>query len=257
MDNQYLNQFSGISRLMGHNVFNKLRSAHVTIIGLGGVGTWSAEAIARSGVGEITLIDLDDICVTNTNRQLHALIDTVGKPKIEVLKDRLMKINPSLKVHCVLDFLTASTIEKILPKNSVVIDAIDSLGNKFVLATYCRQHEIPLIICGAAAGKQDPTQVRTGDLEKSVQDNLLKRLKKKLRNNADFPRTGPMGIYSVFSKERAMYPTPEGGLCFKQELADPSMAKMDCSEGMGSASLLTGTIGFAAAHLALKCIAQK
>ena len=179
-ENQYISQFSGVSRLLGQNVFDKIKTAHVTVIGIGGVGSWSAEALVRSGVTSLTLIDLDDICITNTNRQLHALVETVGKMKVRVLKERLLKINPNASVHAIEDFATKDTIEEIIPKKGVVIDAIDSLSNKAFIASYCRQHSLPLVICGAAAGKQDPTLIRCDDLEKSAQDNLLKRLKKKL-----------------------------------------------------------------------------
>jgi tRNA A37 threonylcarbamoyladenosine dehydratase len=253
-ENQYKNQFSGVSRLLGQNVFEKIKTAHVTVIGIGGVGSWSAESLVRSGVESITLIDLDDICLTNTNRQLHALVETVGQMKVKVLKERLLKINPNALVHAVEDFATKDTIDNIIPKKGVVIDAIDSLSNKAFIAAFCRKNSLPLVTCGAAAGKQDPTLIRCDDLEKSAQDNLLKRLKKKLRSDHDFPRTGDMQISAVFSLERAKYPTADGGLCYKKDLKDKAMAKMDCDTGMGSSSFVTGTFGFTAAYEAIKLL---
>lgn len=253
-DNQYANQFSGISRLLGKNVFDKIKTAHVTIIGIGGVGSWSAESLVRSGVTSITLVDLDDICITNTNRQLHALVETVGQMKVHVLKERLLKINPDATIQAIEDFATRESIDTIIPSKGVVIDAIDSLSNKAFIAAFCRKKSLPLVTCGAAAGKQNPTLIRSDDLEKSAQDNLLKRLKKKLRSDHDFPRTGDMNIRAIFSLERAKYPTADGGLCYKKDLKDKSMAKMDCDTGMGSSSFVTGTFGFTAAYEAIKLL---
>jgi len=254
MTSVYHQQFSGIGRLLGQNTYNKLKSAHITVIGIGGVGSWCAESLVRSGVGELTLIDLDDICVTNTNRQLHTLSTTVGQIKAKVLSERLKLINTGLKVNVCVDFVTSETISELIPKSGVIIDAIDSLGNKALIANFCREHELSLVTCGGAAGKQDPTQIYSGDLQESTQDNLLKRLKKKLRNDFDFPRVGAMNIVAVYSRERAKYPSPDGELCFKKDLTDKSMAKLDCAEGMGSSSFVTGTFGFVAAYEAIKLL---
>jgi tRNA A37 threonylcarbamoyladenosine dehydratase len=257
MDQQYLNQFSGTARLVGKKVFDQFITSHVTIVGVGGVGSWSAESLVRSGFGTITLIDLDDVCLTNTNRQLHALVETVGQMKVQALKKRLLQINSHAHIHAIEDFLGEQNIGQIIPKNSIVIDAIDSLGNKAILAKYCVDNAIDLVTCGGAAGKQDPTLIKATDLGLSEQDNLLRRLKKKLRTQHDFPRTGSMNIRAVYSTERAMYPTADGGLCFKKDLDDKGQAKMDCAEGMGSASFLTGAFGLAAAHQVIKLIEEK
>lgn len=257
MNEQYNNQFSGTARLVGQKTFSKLYHSHVVIVGIGGVGSWSAEALVRSGIGTVTLIDLDDVCVTNTNRQLHALTHTVGMMKVDALADRLAQISPHTGIHKVPDFLTKDNVEQLIEPGCLVIDAIDSLGNKAALAAHCVKHHIPIVTCGGAAGKQDPTMVRTSDLSESEQDNLLKRLKKKLRTQYDFPRTSAMNVSCVYSLERAKYPTKEGGLCFKKDLEDKTMAKMDCAEGMGSASFLTGAFGLAAAHQIIRLIEQQ
>ena len=128
MNEQYYQQFSGTARLVGNKLFKKFIDAHVVIVGVGGVGSWSAESLARSGIGTLTLIDLDDICITNTNRQLHALLETVGQVKIKALAERLLKINSNLSLHLVEDFLTEKNVASLIPSNSIVIDAIDSLA---------------------------------------------------------------------------------------------------------------------------------
>lgn len=254
----YLNRFSGIARLYGQSALKSFAKAKVAIIGIGGVGSWTAEALARSGVQNIDLIDLDEVCVTNTNRQLHALNSSVGQLKVDVIKDRLKDINPGGSFDGIADFLTENTIEKLMaPKYDVIIDAIDSLKNKTLLTVYCQREGTPLITIGGAGGKKDPTLIRTGDLATSTQDNLLKRLKKKLRVDHDFPREGDMGVQCVYSLERAVYPTDEGGTCFKKDLKDKNQAKLDCATGMGTATFGTGAFGFAAAKVALDLIIQR
>jgi tRNA A37 threonylcarbamoyladenosine dehydratase len=257
LSNEYQNRFSGVARLYGANALESFISARVAIIGIGGVGSWCAEALARAGIGHISLIDLDDICVTNTNRQLHTLSTTVGQLKVDVVAKRLQEINPEGEFKAVPDFLTADTIEEILrPGFDIIIDAIDSLKNKTLLAVTCHDKKIPLITVGGAGGKKDPTLIRKGDLSESTQDNLLKRLKKKLRVSHDFPRTGPMNITCVYSIERAVYPTEEGKTCFKKDLKDKSQAKLDCATGMGTVTFGTGSFGFTAASCALELLSK-
>lgn len=248
----YLQRFSGVARLYGEAALKNFFESHMAIIGLGGVGSWTAEALCRSGVGRLTLIDMDEVCVTNTNRQLHALSDSVGKTKVAVLKDRLQKINPECEITIIEDFLTAETLEEYLSQDyTVVVDAIDSLKNKTLMANYCREKKIALVTVGGAGGKKDPTLVRCGDLSESTRDNLLKRLKKKLRTDFNFPRAGKMNISAVYSIENAMYPDEKGGVCFKKDLKDKTQAKLDCATGMGTASFATGAFGFTAAKAAL------
>ncbi|MCF8058906.1 MAG: tRNA threonylcarbamoyladenosine dehydratase [Bacteriovoracaceae bacterium] len=258
LSDAYWQRFSGIARLYGEASLKTFSKSNVAIIGIGGVGSWTAEALARSGVQNITLIDLDEVCVTNTNRQLHALENTVGATKVKVTKERLEQINPEGIFLAVEDFLTEETLERLLsPKFDIIVDAIDSLKNKVLLAVYCRQFNIPLVTVGGAGGKKDPTLIRRGDLSESTQDNLLKRMKKKLRVDFDFPRLGPMNITCVYSLERAVYPTEEGLTCFKKDLLDKSQAKLDCATGMGTATFGTGGFGFTAAHCALELLTQK
>lgn len=258
MEEHYRQRFSGIGRLYGDKNLETFSRSSATVIGIGGVGSWCAEALLRSGLKQITLIDLDEVCITNTNRQLHALSNTVGKTKVSVLAQRLELINPDAKVVAIEDFLTESNLSELITKDSgVIVDAIDSLKNKALLAKHCFDHGFPLVTVGGAGGKKDPTLIRTGDLSESTQDNLLKRLKKKLRVDFGFPRQGPMNISCVYSLERAVYPTDEGGTCFKKDLKDKSQAKLDCATGMGTATFATGAFGFAAAHCALNYLTQE
>ena len=251
------NRFAGIGRLYGQSLYQLLPAVHITVIGIGGVGSWSAEALARTGVGEITLIDLDDICITNTNRQLHTTLETIGQMKVEVMAQRLLKINPYLKVNAVVDFVTKDNLDSVIPKEThIIIDAIDSIQNKAQLALYCREHSKSLVTIGGAGGKQDPTLIRSGDLADSAQDYLLKQLKKKLRREYDFPRTGKLDICCVYSLERAVYQAKDGEVCFKDALEDKSQAKLDCAEGMGTVSFATAGFGFAAAAQAIQLIKQ-
>jgi len=251
----YENRFSAMARLYGLEKFGRFKGSHITIVGLGGVGSWTAESLCRSGIGELTLIDLDGVCVSNTNRQLHALSHTIGLSKVAVLKERLQQINPEIQVHAVEDFLTIETVDELLTSEmTVVIDAIDSLKNKAVIADFCRKKKIPLVTLGGAGGKIDPTQIRIADLSDSTQDSLLKRLKKKLRRDFAFEKTGPMKITAVFSIERAVFPNEEGAVCFKKDLKNKTQAKLDCATGMGTASFTTGSFGFAAAKAAIDLI---
>ncbi len=251
----YENRFGAMARLYGVEKFSLFKESHITIIGLGGVGSWTAESLCRSGIGELTLIDLDEVCVSNTNRQLHALSHTIGKSKVAVLKERLHQINPQIRVNAIEDFLTEETVESLLSsKMTVVVDAIDSLKNKAVIADFCKKKNIPLVTLGGAGGKCDPTKIRISDLSDSTQDSLLKRLKKKLRRDFNFEKTGPMKITAVYSIERAVFPDESGSTCFKKDLKDKTQAKLDCATGMGTASFTTGSFGFTAAKAAIDFI---
>lgn len=245
-------RFGGIARLMGRRSFEKITTANILIIGIGGVGSWVAESLARSGVSHMTLVDLDDVCVTNINRQIHAHNETVGKFKVDVMKERVLLINP----FCVIDtkqcFFSPKNLETIFDKNyDFVIDCCDDFTNKCYLIDHCRKASIPAIVMGGAGGKMDPLQVKVTDMSVSSNDRLLARLRKKLRQDFAFPREedGDFGVWSVWSHERAVYPTSDGCTTFKP----PGMAKnMDCEEGFGSASFVTGAFAFAATSLVLR-----
>ena len=162
-------RFGGIGRLYGKEGLERSRRAHVCVIGLGGVGSWAVEALARSGIGELTLVDLDDVCISNVNRQLHALDGELGKPKVEVLARRVQAINPDCVVHSLQAFFLKSNAREILqPRYDYVLDAIDSPARKCLLIALCRELNLPVITTGASAGRRDPTAVQVMDLAFSL-----------------------------------------------------------------------------------------
>ncbi|OUR99780.1 tRNA threonylcarbamoyladenosine dehydratase [Halobacteriovorax marinus] len=255
-ENDY--RFSGISRLYGPEAREKLEAAHVCVVGVGGVGSWCVEALARSGVGELTLIDLDDICVTNVNRQLHALDETIGQLKIEVLAKRCKLINPLLKVNILAEFFTPKSADKLLSnKFTYVVDAIDSIENKILLIDECLKRGQPILTTGAAAGKQDPTKILVEDLSKTWNDRLLQRVRKTMRQRLGYPRDGrPFNVLSVFCHELPFFPHEDGSVCqIKKE--DQKNLKLDCNSGYGSATFVTGTFGFVAASEVVREICKK
>ncbi|HBY41897.1 MAG TPA: tRNA cyclic N6-threonylcarbamoyladenosine(37) synthase TcdA, partial [Alteromonas sp.] len=169
----YQSRFGGITRLYGNDRQQIIANAHIAVIGIGGVGSWSAEALARTGVGAITLFDLDDICVTNTNRQIHALTNTIGAAKVDVMADRIRDINPDCQVHVIEDFVTPDTVMTHLDGNFTgVIEATDSVTAKASIIYYCKRNKIPVVTVGGAGGQVDPTQITCGDLAKTIQDPL-------------------------------------------------------------------------------------
>lgn len=254
----WLDRFSGVGRLYGADALERLRSAHAAVIGIGGVGSWTAEALARTGVGEISLIDLDDICVTNVNRQLHAVDGQIGQSKVAAMAERIGTINPDCTVHAVAEFFTASNAEALLSPNfDAVVDAIDSVSHKCILIAACRDRGLPVVVAGGAGGKSDPSKVDTDDLAFATNDRLLKRVRKKLRAEYGFspePLKQPFGIRSVFSAENAVYPWADGTIGDEPDPDTP--LRLNCESGFGTASFVTGTFGLTAAAEAVEAILQ-
>jgi len=250
-------RFGGIARLYGRDGLLRLASAHVCVVGVGGVGSWSVEALARSGVGAITLIDLDEVCITNVNRQLPAMNDTVGRPKVEVLAERVRLINPLCEVHLKQEFFTGSSASRLLGHPfDWVIDAIDVPLNKCLLLATCRQQGVPVLTVGGAGGKRDATAVRVSDLGQSGHDPLLKVVRRDLRRVHGFsaPPGEAMGIPCVFSAEPPIYPWADGTVCQTREQG--GTLTMDCASGFGAATFVTGVFGFAAAGEVVRRIAE-
>jgi tRNA A37 threonylcarbamoyladenosine dehydratase len=254
--NDYEARFGGISRLYGKGAQGRLQNAHVCVIGIGGVGTWVVEALARSGVGHLTLVDMDDVCITNTNRQLPAMEGNVGRPKVTVMADRVARINPACQVHSICDFFTAQTADQVLATDfDYIVDAIDHPKQKALLIAMCQSRSLPIVTVGGAGGRWDPSQVQTDDLVHAFNDGLLRRVRKTLRKEHNFPKDDARwGIPAVFSKERAIFPTPDGGLC--RTGSGSTSLRLDCASGFGTASFVTGTYGFAAAAIVVKHIAD-
>jgi tRNA A37 threonylcarbamoyladenosine dehydratase len=252
----YQQRFGGLARLFGEAALPRLGRAHVAVVGVGGVGSWTVEALARSGVGAITMIDLDDVCITNVNRQLPALEGQIGRPKIAVLAERVLAINPECQVNSVAEFFTASTANELLGERyDFVVDAIDRISLKALLISECCQREIPVLTVGGAGGKRNASDVRVADLAESVQDDLLRFVRKKLRRDHGFSRvvTEPFGVRCVFSSERPHYPWPDGTVRLEQP--PECNLQLDCASGFGTASFVTGAFGLAAAGEVVRLIA--
>jgi tRNA A37 threonylcarbamoyladenosine dehydratase len=254
--NRFEARFGGIGRLFTSDGLDRLRRAHVCVIGLGGVGSWAVEALARSGIGQLTLIDLDDVCIGNTNRQLHALEGTFGKPKVEVLATRVLAINPDCVVHARQSFFLKSNASELLSERyDYVVDAIDSPARKCLLVALCHEQQVPVICTGASAGRRDPTAVEVVDLAFSSHDRLLQEVRKKLRVRHGFPRgETPFGVECVLSRESINYTQTTPG-CAKPAIA--SDLRLDCDSGLGTATFVTGTFGFVAAARVVEKIASK
>ncbi len=249
-------RFGGIARLFGAAGLERLRRAHVCVVGVGGVGSWAVEALARSGVGRLTLVDLDEVCVSNVNRQLPALDGAVGRPKVEVLAERARAINPECAVRPVTEFFTASNAEPLLSERpDAVLDAIDHIANKCLLIARCRERGIPIVTCGGAGGRRDPTAVRVTDLAFTSHDRLLARVREQLRKEHGFAPAGrAFGVDAVYSTERPVFPRADGSVCAQREAG--SALRLDCDTGYGTAAFVTGAFGFAAAGVVVKGLAE-
>ncbi len=255
----FATRFGGVARLFGAAGLERLRAAHVCVIGVGGVGSWAVEALARSGVGRLTLVDLDDVCISNVNRQLPALGGAIGRPKVEVLAERVGAINPAAVVELRLQFFTAGTAEQLLAaRYDAVVDAIDDVPNKCRLIAGCRARGLPLVCCGVAGGRRDPTRVRVADLAATSHDRLLSEVRRRLRKEHGFPPEGePFGVACVFSTEPPVFPQPDGGVCAARA-PDQTGAdlRLDCDAGFGTATFVTGAFGFAAAAWVVSRVAD-
>ncbi|MFA9486273.1 tRNA threonylcarbamoyladenosine dehydratase [Moraxella haemolytica] len=246
--------FTGTRTLYGQN-FEKFCQAHVYVIGVGGVGSWAAEGLARTGVGEITLVDLDVLVESNINRQLPALASTLGESKIEAMAYRLKQINPNLVLNLVDDFVTPDNIKTILPtkemvqdalamgRRIVVLDCVDDMSAKLAIALHCRFNKIRLVVSGGAGGKIDPTQIQVADLKDVSQDPLLAKLRVRLKEkNISQNKKGKFGIKCVYSAEQL-------------KLATVCESGLNCG-GYGSAVAVTSVVGMVMVSECLSMIAK-
>jgi tRNA A37 threonylcarbamoyladenosine dehydratase len=259
-------RFAGVARLYGEPGLRAFEKAHVLVAGLGGVGSWAVEALARSGIGELTLVDFDHIAVSNINRQLHAIEDNFGKSKSEAMAERVRQINPSIKLNVVDEFLTPDNLDAHLRKNAenpyfVVLDATDDVKMKIALAAYCEARDeigraratqqqgdkksttIALVICGGAGGKLDPSRIKAADLAKTTQDPVLSKIRHALRKEYGFSSDPKkkLGITAIYSDE------PRQGV---------ASGGLSCA-GYGSAVTVTATFGFVAAAEVLKLLQKQ
>ncbi|HHW7522666.1 TPA: tRNA cyclic N6-threonylcarbamoyladenosine(37) synthase TcdA [Mannheimia haemolytica] len=236
LDN-YEQRFGGIGRLYTPEGLEKLRRSHICVIGIGGVGSWAVEALARSGIGKITMIDMDDICVTNINRQIHAMSGTVAQLKTEAMKERIERINPECVVEIIDDFLTQDNLADYLNRGyDYVIDAIDSLRVKAAMIAFCKRNKIKIITTGGAGGQNDPTKIQITDLSKTVQDPLAARVRSLLRKEYGFSNKNKFGVECVSSTQQLIFPQM-GEAC---EVS----ATMNCANGFGAVTMVTATFGF-------------
>ena len=245
---RFSHRFGGVERLYEAPGLDKLQQAHFCVVGIGGVGTWVAEGFARSGIGQITLIDIDDICITNTNRQAHALQDTIGQAKVEAMAQRIKQINPDCVVNSIEDFVLPDNVATyITPDMDIIIDATDSISAKAAMIAYCKRNKIKIITIGGAGGQIDPRQVTSGDLAKTTQDPLAAKLRSVLRRDYNFSKNTQrrFGIECIYSTEQLRYPQGDGTVS-KQKPISEGAAKLDCETGFGASVAVTATFGFVA-----------
>lgn len=248
--NPYARRFGGLNRLYGETALDRLAAAHVCVIGIGGVGSWAAEALARSGVGRLTLIDMDHIAESNLNRQIHALESTLGQAKVGAMAERIAQINPACQVVCVDDFITVANLAERVPADALVLDAIDQMGPKAALIAQCRAREQFVVTTGGAGGRQDPTRIRVADLAAVNRDPLAASLRTRLRREYGFPRggEGDFGCLCVYSDEPMVQAVE--AVCTEE-----AGGALNCA-GYGSSMCVTAAFGCAAAAQVLARITR-
>ena len=254
-------RFDRAARLFGEPGLERLAAARVVVIGLGGVGTFAAEALARSGVGAMRLVDFDRICVTNVNRQLHALKGTIGRSKVSVMAERLRLVHPTALVEAVEEFYSEGASERLLAGDiDYVVDAIDNLTAKAHLIATCVERGLPIVSAMGAAARLDPTAVVTDDLCNTYNDPFASALRKLLRSRhgLTLERGKPLGVAAVFSTEMPRAPAPleyDGERGFRCVCPGGRNGKHDCERRAridGSAAFVTGAFGLAAAGVVVR-----
>ena len=254
LSKEYQQRFSGLARVYGEAALAPLQRAHFCVVGIGGVGSWAAEACARTGIGSITLIDHDDIDISNTNRQLHTTVDSLHRSKVEVLRERILAINPECNCSAIDDLVTRGNIEKFeLAQYDYVIDAIDHVSHKLTLMHHCRRNKIRCVSTGGAGGLTDPTQIVVKDLTLSFNDPLLAKVRSTLRQQLGYSRN-PKRRYAmdcVFSTEQPIYPVGDGTVSYEKPEMD-ERTTLDCATGIGSFVGVTACFGFTAVAHAIR-----
>lgn len=253
-----INRFGGIARLYGTHALERFTQSHVAVIGVGGVGSWAAESLARSGIGKITMVDLDEICVTNINRQLHSMDGEVGKQKTDAMAERIRLINPECEVICEQTFFNEKTSDRLLSQGyDYVIDAIDLMMQKAFLIAECKQRGIPVVCCGGAGGKTDPSTIKVSDIANVSNDALIHKVRTRLRTKFGFPKAvnykaPKFNIEAIYFEESAIF--PEAQECDTDE---STSMRLNCASGFGSVTHMTATQGLFAASRVLKNLAHK
>lgn len=259
-------RFGGLDRLYGEGAWRRLSALHVVVAGIGGVGAWCVEALARSGVGALTLVDMDHIAESNINRQAHALGSTLGMAKIRAMGDRVRDIHPGCRVTEIDDFVSAENLGAILSAGpaGVLLDCTDQVPAKIAMILQARDADWPLLVCGGAGGKTDPLALRAGDLSASTHDALLGRIRQDLRQRHGYPKGGAaggkprrrvprMGVPCLWFDQPVVLPSawtrPEAACAVPEAAAAPQ--GLSCA-GYGSVVTVTASMGLAAADWALR-----
>ncbi|WP_157271068.1 tRNA threonylcarbamoyladenosine dehydratase [Azohydromonas aeria] len=239
-------RFGGLRRLHGDAAYARLRAARLAVVGVGGVGSWAAEALARCGVAGLTLIDLDHVAESNVNRQVQALGSTLGMAKVQALRARIADIHPGCEVTCVEDFVEPGNWPALLPAAvDGLIDCCDQSKAKLALASWALRQKLPFVAVGAAGGKLQPQRVEVDDLARTTHDPLLAGLRQRLRKANDAPRQGDIGLRCVFSRESVSVP-PGDTACSMD-------GSLNC-HGYGSSVTVTATFGMVAAAEAVRLV---
>jgi len=251
-------RFGGIAKLYSEDGLAKFNSSHICVIGVGGVGSWAVEALARSGIGEITMIDMDVVSESNINRQLPAMSSTLGKDKTAVLEERIVEINPQCRIHIIDDFVTTENIADLIDDSlDFVIDCIDSSRVKAALINHCKRRKINIITLGGAGGKIDPGRIYLSDLSQTKQDPLLSTTRRMLRQKYGFSTNlkRRFSVPAIYSDELQRYATDDGGFSFdKPSGTDMSLS---CAGGLGSGMMVTASFALRAVAEVLRKLADK
>ncbi|MGD2112613.1 MAG: tRNA cyclic N6-threonylcarbamoyladenosine(37) synthase TcdA [Gammaproteobacteria bacterium] len=252
-------RFGGIRRLYGAQALEMFRHAHVCVAGVGGVGSWAAEALARSAIGRLTLIDPDHVAESNINRQLPALDGTLGRAKVQVMAERLRQINPHCTVYGIEEYLTVDNVASLVASGlDFVIDCVDGFRIKAHLITHCRRSRIRMITVGGAGGQTDPTRIRVVDLSRTEHDALFAKTRRLLRTEYGFPKNlkRRFDVPCVYSEENPVFPAAGGGISPARPERQGT-GGLTCAGGLGSAMPVTASFGLAAAAHVLKKLAAR
>ena len=252
-------RFGGILRLYGKQALTRFTAARICVLGIGGVGSWAAEALARSAIGHITLVDMDHVAESNINRQCHALDTTLGKAKVQVTATRIRQINPACQVTAIEDFITVDNLETLMSERyDYIIDCIDGFRTKARLIAWCRRHRVRIITVGGAGGQTDPTRIRVADLSRTEHDALFSKTRKLLRHEYGFPANlkRRFEVPCVYSEEQAVY-LAEDGKISAQKPDTQGIGGLNCGGGLGSVMTVTASFGLIAAAHVLKKLSEK
>lgn len=254
----YQRRFAGIQRLYGDQGADALAQAHFCVVGIGGVGSWAVEALARSGIGKVTLIDFDTVSESNINRQLPAMSDTIERKKCQVMAERIALINADCQVEVIDDFITLKNYPTYLNRGyDYVIDAIDSIKFKSLMINYCKRNKVPIIVTGGAGGMTDPTKIQVADVSRTFNDPLIAKVRSQLRKEFGFNKNSQrkFGVDCVFSSQQPVYPKADGTVGYEK----PGIhgVSLDCRFGYGAASHITASFGFMAAGYAINKLVEK